>query len=484
MCCLASLLLIAQSTIAQDSLIMELRFDGDLLDNSVFMNNGQPLSSPIYVDGYCGEAIKIGRNINDGVIIDGDVIDGLNDLTISAYVRLDDFSSNNNLLSCSNSVEPNDFILGYNDLPDSFIDGWHIRVENEFYFFEGDNFVSDRNWHFIVLVKEGNMVSFYVDGIPHGVAVDIGAKTLQVDTNGFILGQDQDCVGGCFNADQTWNGLIDDFKIFNKALFVNQIIADDCTDCNGIDNGTAVIDQCGECLEPTDPDFDQSCVDCAGEVDGTSVIDMCGECLEPTDPDFDQNCVDCAGVVDGSSEIDQCGECLEPTDPDFDQSCIDCAGVIDGSAIIDLCGECLEPTDSDFDQSCIDCAGVLNGGFVIDACGECLDPTDPEFAIECIVDKAIYIPNVIVINQDMNGEFRIFPKDKDGVDIINHYRIYDRWGNLVYDVIDVPFEGFEAWWDGSYNNDIAEIGCYTYIIELSYINSEICSFVGSVTLLK
>ena len=255
-------------------------------------------------------------------------------------------------------------------------------------------------------------------------------------------------------------------------------------DCNGVQGGSSEIDQCGECLEPTDPDFDQSCVDCAGVVDGTSVIDMCGECLEPTDPDFDQNCVDCAGVLDGSSEIDQCGECLEPTDPDFDQSCIDCAGVIDGSAIIDLCGECLEPTDPDFDQSCIDCAGVLNGGFVIDACGECLDPTDPEFAIECIVDKAIYIPNVIVIDQDMNGEFKIFPKDKDGVDLINHYRIYDRWGNLVYDVIDVPFEGFEAWWDGSYNNDIAEIGCYTYMIELSYINSEICSFVGSVTLLK
>jgi len=41
-------------------------------------------------------------------------------------------------------------------------------------------------------------------------------------------------------------------------------------DCSGAPNGTAVIDACGICLEPTDPDFNQSCADCAGTPNGTA----------------------------------------------------------------------------------------------------------------------------------------------------------------------------------------------------------------------
>ncbi len=62
-------------------------------------------------------------------------------------------------------------------------------------------------------------------------------------------------------------------------------------------------------------------VDCAGVPNGTAQIDECGECLEPTDPAFNQSCADCAGVPNGTAEIDECGECLEPTDPAFNQSC-------------------------------------------------------------------------------------------------------------------------------------------------------------------
>ena len=35
---------------------------------------------------------------------------------------------------------------------------------------------------------------------------------------------------------------------------------------------------------------------------------------------------DCAGTLDGPAEIDECGVCLEPTDPEFNQACADCAG--------------------------------------------------------------------------------------------------------------------------------------------------------------
>ncbi|MEE9439807.1 MAG: hypothetical protein V3V14_12450, partial [Saprospiraceae bacterium] len=53
--------------------------------------------------------------------------------------------------------------------------------------------------------------------------------------------------------------------------------------------------------------IDQSCLDCAGEINGTAVLDSCGICLEPTDPNFNtdsQVCTDCNGVLFGNAVID------------------------------------------------------------------------------------------------------------------------------------------------------------------------------------
>ncbi len=68
-------------------------------------------------------------------------------------------------------------------------------------------------------------------------------------------------------------------------------------DCNGTINGTAVIDECGECLEPNDPIFNQSCVDCNGVPNGLAVLDTCGLCLLIEDELYNQSCIDCPVYV-------------------------------------------------------------------------------------------------------------------------------------------------------------------------------------------
>ncbi|MFH4966583.1 T9SS type B sorting domain-containing protein [Gaetbulibacter sp. M240] len=66
----------------------------------------------------------------------------------------------------------------------------------------------------------------------------------------------------------------------------------DC-DCAGTPNGNALMDDCGKCLEPSDPNFN-SCFDCAEVPNGFSVFDSCGECLEPSHPNFN-SCLDIIG---------------------------------------------------------------------------------------------------------------------------------------------------------------------------------------------
>ena len=86
-----------------------------------------------------------------------------------------------------------------------------------------------------------------------------------------------------------------------------------------IKSGFAIKDSCGQCLEPTDSNFN-SCIDCKGAVNGSAETDLCGQCLEPQNPKFN-NCVDCARIPFGSAMIDSCGQCLDPLSVDFQTSC-------------------------------------------------------------------------------------------------------------------------------------------------------------------
>lgn len=258
-----------------------------------------------------------------------------------------------------------------------------------------------------------------------------------------------------------------------------------CADCAGTPNGTAVFDNCGVCLEPADPNFNQSCLDCAGVPNGEAVIDDCGQCLEPADPTFNQSCADCAGIPNGASVIDDCGECLEVGDPDFNQSCIDCAGVMNGPALVDECGECLEADDPNFNQSCLDCAGVPNGASVIDNCGICLEPNDPLFNQSC-VEKNIFIPNVFSPNGDgVNDAFKIYADHNLNV-TIQTFTVYDRWGGIVHEEqnFDLHSASEAVWWRGNAGGEDAERGNYTYIIEIELANGETRQMSGVVLLLR
>jgi len=255
-----------------------------------------------------------------------------------------------------------------------------------------------------------------------------------------------------------------------------------CADCAGIPNGLAILDECGDCLTVDDPLFNQSCMDCAGVPNGTLVIDNCGECLDVNDPLFNQTCSDCLGALGGSAVIDECGECLDPTDPLFNQSCADCAGIPNGLAIIDACGDCFTPTDSLFNQACSDCEGVLFGAAIIDECGQCLNPSAPSFNKTCL--KEIFIPNAFSPNGDgINDQFIIF-KPPFTVATIRTYEIYSRWGELIYQAENLEFNEVDRWWTGEHRDQKISAGIFVYHIEAEFGDGEVLRYNGELTILK
>lgn len=142
----------------------------------------------------------------------------------------------------------------------------------------------------------------------------------------------------------------------------------------------AAEDECGECITggSASPNWNQSCTDCFGDLNGTASIDQCGECTGGnTGLIPNESCTDCNGEINGTASIDECNVCsggntgLIPN-----ESCTDCHGDINGTASIDECEVCSGGnTGITPNESCTDCEGTPNG---IAITGSACDDGNPD----------------------------------------------------------------------------------------------------------
>lgn len=138
------------------------------------------------------------------------------------------------------------------------------------------------------------------------------------------------------------------------------------------------------------------------------------------------------------------------------------------------------------------------------ACDSCfnlniapLGPTVYEFSVEndkgCIAtdmvtvqvlkERLVYIPNAFSPNGDgVNDHFTIYTGD--GVESIESFLIFDRWGEVVFQV----GEGFESnerslGWDGSLRGEQLNPGVFIYVAEIKFTDGEVIMYKGDVTLM-
>jgi len=89
----------------------------------------------------------------------------------------------------------------------------------------------------------------------------------------------------------------------------------------------------------------------------------------------------------------------------------------------------------------------------------------------------IYIPNAFTPNGDgQNDRFRFIPV---GIVQYDFFRIYDRWGQLVYSSTD-----FRTGWDGTVHGQSAAMGTYVWILQGKDLGGQTVSKSGTVTLIR
>ncbi|MBS1747171.1 MAG: PKD domain-containing protein [Bacteroidetes bacterium] len=97
-------------------------------------------------------------------------------------------------------------------------------------------------------------------------------------------------------------------------------------------------------------------------------------------------------------------------------------------------------------------------------------------------DQNLFIPNTFSPNGDgMNDYF--YPRGK-GLFVIKSFRIFNRWGSLIFQENNFPPNQRSYGWNGKYKGNVLPPDVYVYVIEVMCSNGVVLSSKGNVTLLR
>jgi gliding motility-associated-like protein len=97
-------------------------------------------------------------------------------------------------------------------------------------------------------------------------------------------------------------------------------------------------------------------------------------------------------------------------------------------------------------------------------------------------DKNLFLPNTFSPNGDGSNE-RFYPRG-GGLFQVKYLRIFNRWGEQIFEKMNFPGNQASEGWDGTYKGKPAPADVYVYIIEIVCENSEYFQYKGNIMLLR
>jgi gliding motility-associated-like protein len=97
-------------------------------------------------------------------------------------------------------------------------------------------------------------------------------------------------------------------------------------------------------------------------------------------------------------------------------------------------------------------------------------------------DRPIYIPNVFKPSSNtFNDRFTVF--GNEGAEQITLLRVYDRWGDLVFETRGIPLGDPSLGWDGTYKGKPVD-GVFTFYTFVRFIDAVELQYEGNVTVVR
>lgn len=93
----------------------------------------------------------------------------------------------------------------------------------------------------------------------------------------------------------------------------------------------------------------------------------------------------------------------------------------------------------------------------------------------------VFVPNAFTPNND--GKNDLFYIKGSGVNVIKYLRIFNRWGELVFEKTNFAIDDASSAWDGKYNGQFVATGAYVYIAEMECSTGNVFTLKGTVTVI-
>ena len=207
------------NTSINDGLIAYYKFNGNANDSSKNGNNGIEYGAINYTNGISGEAVSFeGYNQNRISFL---FTEKLQNFTFSFFARINSLNGSKHLFTIATPYQDNHFLLYYVNSSWVIFIGDEDNKNNDDLNLFNDASMDDMNFHHVAISRFNNKATLYIDGKKINEVV-VHTNIINLD-NSVILGQEQDCFGGCFETNQRWNGLIDDLRIYTRALDQSEI---------------------------------------------------------------------------------------------------------------------------------------------------------------------------------------------------------------------------------------------------------------------
>ena len=118
---------------------------------------------------------------------------------------------------------------------------------------------------------------------------------------------------------------------------------------------------------------------------------------------------------------------------------------------------------------------------VIDEAG-CTE--DIQIRVRVIKDRVVLVPTGFSPNGSGNAQnetLRVHGKVGTEISV---FRVYDRWGELMYEATEFPVNSNSVGWDGNFRGKEMPAGVYVWYLEALYIDGNTESFKGNTTLVR
>lgn len=216
-------------------------------------------------------ALKLGDNDDDYLSIPAEAISGMDDFTLSMRIKFKEFHTTgsfptNHIFSGSRSGCVQCFGASY----EKPLNVWKLALNGTVYTFADDAVITN-NWYCISYIRLDGIITFYKDGVSMGSYSDAS----EIDITSFLIGQEDDCVGGCFVANQSTYASVDNFQIWNGFHYGCNYKAHDTK----LAESETFSDESDFTLYPN-PSNDRIFIECADDRDGMiNILTLGGEVI-------------------------------------------------------------------------------------------------------------------------------------------------------------------------------------------------------------